>query len=760
MKLKLFTTVLLVLLTCPALPASASTHAGEKQYVMILNSYNKGYAWTDNLVTGIEDVLLPRTNIITKVEYMDTKINNTDNYYLLLKELYATKYEHNTPDIIISSDDDALRFLRRYRDELFPGIPVVFCGVNNFTAAKVAGFSLYTGINEAADFPTNLSLILKLHPNISTIYVINDRLTTAGYLKNEFSRAAQAYNGVVRFVYLDDITMEDLTSSLSRLPADSVVFYLSFFKDKTGKTYTPGEAIPAISRASAVPVYGAVDYMLGLGIVGGMLKSSYYQGEAAAKLALRVMDGEPISNIPVVLKSPNQYMFDYRMLTAMGIKKRLLPKESLFINEPETFYYKYKKLIWTTAGIILSMVVFIIVLLFNIKKRIRAQKGLQTIIRSTSSILNYQSPDSFRKELARQLNRLFPLRTSPSLFKHTATGNSPEGVSFPTPVSDADQAAMDEMPSNATQFIVDSLKEEKCAVRRKNGVAFFKSVYLPGNLAYLHGKRGLDDLDRDLLEIFASNVTMAIDNLEKHKIEKSLETANLIQMSMLPGNFDEFSEKHGIDLHAFLAPAKEVGGDLYDFFAVDNDHIGFVVGDVSGKGVPAALFMAMAKSLIRSAAEGNTHPDQIIAKANDALCKNNEQSMFVTVFLAILNRTTHELFYTSAGHNPPYIVRSNGDIIQIDVTPGLVMGGFEGSPYSVESIGLNKGDGLYIYTDGVTEAMNRTAELYDEKRLEAVLMKHASATANEMNRHIIEDLQQFVDDAPQSDDITMLFMRV
>lgn len=760
MKLNALIIAVIVCSACALLPAIDTAHAQGKKHVMILNSYNKGYAWTDTLVKGIEDVLSRHAAVITKVEYMDTKLNNSDAYSLLLKQLYAAKYAQNSPDIIISSDDDALRFLRRYRDALFPGVPVVFCGVNNFTPSKVEGFSLYTGVNEAADFKTNLSLILNLHPDTRTIYVINDQLTTAGFLKQAFNKAADIYRNDIQFVFFDDISMADLKKKVSDRPMDSLIFYLSFFKDNTGRSYTPEEAIPMITQASSVPVYGAVDYMLGLGIVGGMLKSSYFQGDAAAKLALRVLDGEPISEIPVILKSPNQYMFDYRELKARKIDLNRLPADSLLINEPETFYYKYKQLIWTTACVMLTLVVFIVVLLFNIKKRMRAQRGLQTIISSTASILNYQSADHFRQELANQLNRLFPLQSSPSLFKHGSKTETPEKVCFPTPVSDEDQAAMDIMPRTVSELIIDSLAQNQCAVHRKNGVALFKSTYLPGNLAYLNGKRDLDDLDRDLLEIFTGNITMAIDNLEKHKIEKSLETANQIQMSMLPGNFEEFSAKHGIDLHAFLEPAREVGGDFYDFFAIDKDHLCFVVGDVSDKGVPAALFMAMAKSLIRSAAENNTHPEEIIAKANNALSRNNEQSMFVTVFLAVFNMSTHELSYTSAGHNPPYIVRADGNIVQVQATPGLVMGGFEGFPYITESLQLHSGDGLYIYTDGVTEAMDKNDKVYDEKRLEGVLTTNGSVGAEALNRHINDDLKMFVEDAPQSDDITMLFVRV
>ena len=750
--------LVLIALVFSALPVLADTNA--KKHVLLLNAYSKGYAWTDNIVKGVEDVLLSQDNIILTIEYMDTKVNNTQTYYQMLSYLYETKYANRSFDAIISSDDDALKFLKKYREQLFPKVPVIFCGVNNFTKDKVEGFSLYTGVNEAADFPTTLSLMLKLHPNTKKIYVINDQLTTAGFLKKEFLKAAKSYDEFVQFIFLEDTSMADLRAEVSTLSQDSLIFYLSFFKDNTGKTFTPGEAIPLISEASSVPFYGSVDYMLDQGIVGGMLKSSYFQGETAANQALKVLGGQNISSIPVVLKSPNQYMFDYHKLMEWGIDKNKLPKESRIINEPETLYYKYKQLIWTITAIVTILVIFIIVLLFNIKKRIRAQKGLQTIINATASIVDYQSLDNFRDQLVDQLTQLLPVKKQMVLFNHNTPEDDTSELCFPDPVSQTDETGMNKMPKKASQMVLDSLKTEKCSVNKKNGIAFFKSRYLPGNLIYLKGKKGMDDLDRDLLEIFTNNVTMSIDNIEKHKIEEALEMAKQIQMSMLPGNFEAFSTQHNIDLHAFLSPAKEVGGDLYDFFAVDKEHLCFVVGDVSGKGIPAALFMAMSKSLIRSAAEGNTNPDQIITKANNILSRDNEQGMFVTVFLGIYNLTTRELSYTSAGHNPPYIVTASGSIQQITPKPGFVLGGFEGTPYISEKIQINKGDGLYIYSDGVTEAMSKINEEYGESRLEKTLAANARASAAQLNAQVQKDLNLFVDGAPQSDDITMLFIRV
>ncbi len=726
--------------------------------ILLINSYSQGYAWTDNIVQGIEDILSESTNNILKIEYMDTKVINTSGYYRLLHDLYAKKYHGSTFDIIITSDDDAFHFAEQYRDELFPGTPVVFCGVNNFNPSMAKGFSNYTGVNEEADFTANLELILSLHPKTQRIYVINDRMTTAESLKQEFSQAALPFQNKVEFVYLDDLALADLKEKLAVVPSQSVIFYLSFFKDARGQSYTPEEVLPILSQATTAPMYGAVDYMLGYGIVGGMLKSSYYQGKTAGKLALEILSGVDVAGISVVTKSPNQYMFDFNQLQRHSISIGSLPANRIIVNEPETFYYRFKQLIWTTIAIFTTLLGFIVILLFNIRKRKRAQRGLQTIITMASSIVDYQSLESFKTALVEQLSVLLPIKNNPLLLKYTAQVET-EGDTQSQSMSDRDQSIIRQLPKQAAQLIGSALNEKRCAVNHKHGVAFFKSQYLPGNVIYIEGTKGLDDLDRDLLEIFANNVTMSIENIEKHKIEKSLETARQIQMSMLPTTFGEFSQQHGVDLHAFLIAAKEVGGDLYDFFAIDEDNLCFLVGDVSDKGVPAALFMAMAKSLIRSAAENNICPDQIITKANNQLSRNNEQSMFVTVFLAVYNVKNQKLSFTSAGHNPPYILSQNGEVKMLRPLPGIVLGAFPGASYTAETVDLQKGESLYIYSDGVTEAMNIDLELFGEERLESALAKYHQETSAGMNQGVMSELQNFVQNAPQSDDISMLYVR-
>ena len=305
-----------------------------KQRILVLNSYNQGYRWTDNIVRAIGDKFGENPNIIINIEYMDTKMINNMDHFEWLKHLYKNKYEKYTIDVIISSDDDALKFLRKYQEELFPGVPIVFCGVNNFSNRKVRDLDNYTGVNEKSGFKDNIELFLTLHPNTKKLYVINDNLTTAIALQAEFFEAFKEYENQLDVEVLSDISIRALVNKVSSLEEDSIIYYLSFFSDSTGRTFTPNEVIPYVSKASPVPVYGSVDYMLGHGIIGGAFVSGYFQGKSAANAAEKILQGVHTEKIPVIMDNPSKHMFDYQQLKRFNIDVSKLPKDSTIINQP------------------------------------------------------------------------------------------------------------------------------------------------------------------------------------------------------------------------------------------------------------------------------------------------------------------------------------------------------------------------------------------------------------------------------------------
>jgi len=245
----------------------------------------------------------------------------------------------------------------------------------------------------------------------------------------------------------------------------------------------------------------------------------------------------------------------------------------------------------------------------------------------------------------------------------------------------------------------------------------------------------------------------------RERIESELRIARDIQMGLVPKEFPPFPEKQEFEIHAILEPAREVGGDLYDFFFTDETHLCFLVGDVSGKGVPASLFMAMAKTLIKSIAAGKTDPAAIVRRVNHDLAADNPFMMFVTLFLGILDIETGSLSYCNGGHNPPFLLRFDGETLPLAGTHGLALGVSEDFVYRSSQINLLKGDILFVYTDGVTEAMDPRGVLFSEKRLQEALSGMGEMTVQEINKAVLKAVFNFADTAPQADDITMLALK-
>ena len=243
---------------------------------------------------------------------------------------------------------------------------------------------------------------------------------------------------------------------------------------------------------------------------------------------------------------------------------------------------------------------------------------------------------------------------------------------------------------------------------------------------------------------------------EKERIGAELNVATQIQADMLPRIFPPFPEKSEFDLFATMDPAKEVGGDFYDFFLIDEDHVGLVMADVSGKGVPAALFMVIAKTLIKNRALMGGSPSDVLSYANDQLCEGNEAELFVTVWFGILEISTGKGVAANAGHEHPAIRRKDGKFELVVYRHSPAVATMEGIPFKQHEFELHPGDSLFVYTDGVAEATNAHDELYGTDRMLEALNRNPDATAEELLKTVRESIDEFVGDAPQFDDITML----
>ncbi len=247
---------------------------------------------------------------------------------------------------------------------------------------------------------------------------------------------------------------------------------------------------------------------------------------------------------------------------------------------------------------------------------------------------------------------------------------------------------------------------------------------------------------------------------EKERIGAELDVARHIQASMLPCIFPAFPERHEFDIYATMTPAKEVGGDFYDFFLVDDDHLALVIADVSGKGVPAALFMMISKTLIKSATQNGLSPKEVLEKVNNQLCESNEAEMFVTVWLGIMEISTGKMKCANAGHEFPAIMHSGGDWELYKDRHGFVLAGMENSKYKEYEIDLKEGDRIFVYTDGVAEATDINNNLYGTDRMIDALNRAKDKRCDELLKYLHEDIDTFVGEADQFDDITMLTLEI
>ncbi len=280
---------------------------------------------------------------------------------------------------------------------------------------------------------------------------------------------------------------------------------------------------------------------------------------------------------------------------------------------------------------------------------------------------------------------------------------------------------------------------------------------------YIDNEDSTGVLARSFIRIYNSIKTnldqLQIATSEKEIFETEFDVARDIQSNMLPTDFEEFSQKELFEVYAYMSPAREVGGDFYDYFKVDDDNVYFVIGDVSDKGIPATLFMVKTLYLIKNHSRFNENLSQMIGEVNDLAYERNNEEFFLTTWIGKLNLKTGKLSYVNAGHNQPLIKHDSNSFEYMDTHPNLVIGGMEGISYVEHEIDLNAGDMLFLYTDGVTEANENYNEFYGEDRLRDILNKNKdeklSGIINEVNR----DIDKFCNNSEQFDDTSMLIIK-
>jgi two-component system cell cycle sensor histidine kinase/response regulator CckA len=315
--------------------------------------------------------------IETFTEYMDTKRVFDDKYLSDLAALLAHKYRNRRFDAIISSDDHAFQFLLSHHDEITPGVPVVFCGVNYFKDPFIADAPFFTGVVEAFSIKDTIDAALIINPNLKRVYSVVDKTVTGKANLKLLEDVIPIYGDRLKFITITDKDMTEVQTEVSRLPPDSIVLLLAFTSDRSGNTFSLEQSADLITAASNSPVFSFWDFHLNHGVVGGMLTTGVSQGKTAAKLALRIIDGESPADIPVIKTSPNRYIFDYAVLKKFGIDLERLPSGSAVVNKQLSFYEKHRRLVWLVSLAFGVLLLFTVLLTVNLLARRSAEALLK-----------------------------------------------------------------------------------------------------------------------------------------------------------------------------------------------------------------------------------------------------------------------------------------------------------------------------------------------------------------------------------------------
>jgi len=307
--------------------------AADGPTVLQLNSYHPGFDWSDSLVEGIRDEFADAgVPVDLRVEYMDAKRISDPGHLENLRRLYAHKYAEIPVDLVIASDDQAFGFMREHGDDLFPGVPVVFCGVNYYSPEMIAGWGNVTGVAERPGIRETIDLALRLHPETRTIYIVNDHTPTGVANRQAAEGVIRRYGTGVSFVYLEGMESGALQDALSALPPASIVLLLSYNRDPAGRYFSYQESARFVSDATDAPVYGIFKPVLGHGVVGGYFTDPEVQGRLAARQAIHILQGTPAGSIPVVMDAGGVYAFDAGELERFGIPEPALPEGSELVT--------------------------------------------------------------------------------------------------------------------------------------------------------------------------------------------------------------------------------------------------------------------------------------------------------------------------------------------------------------------------------------------------------------------------------------------
>ncbi|EGJ50516.1 signal transduction histidine kinase, nitrogen specific, NtrB [Desulfocurvibacter africanus subsp. africanus str. Walvis Bay] len=351
---------------------------GKKRNILYINSYQNGYIWSDTILDGIRETFVQSgLQIDLQVEYLDAKKHPDYAVREQLRALMAVKFRNIDFDAVIVSDNDAFSFALDYRQELFPGVPLVFCGVNHFDSETIAGQAAVTGVLEHTRVAETLKLAMRLHPGRKRLLVIGDESTTSVAIEAQVRDAMPQFKDRLTFDYRRVNNMEELTRTVETADRNTIIYHIPYYMDEGGTFLTPWEVEAAVAEMTDVPIYSGWVFLLGHGMLGGMLLSGEHQGHLAAQMVLDILAGKSPDDIPVLERTDEQYYFDNDVLARHGIPHDRLPAGSIIINQPKPFYELEKPVFWTIMASLGVLTAVLFFLALNIRQRKYAERRLK-----------------------------------------------------------------------------------------------------------------------------------------------------------------------------------------------------------------------------------------------------------------------------------------------------------------------------------------------------------------------------------------------
>jgi two-component system cell cycle sensor histidine kinase/response regulator CckA len=358
------------------IPPSVSQAVQDKKSVLYLNSYHDGYHWSDGLLAGVRSVLnQSRYKVDLQIEYMDAKKFHYDIISKNLLSLYREKFKNESFDIVILSDNDALNFVNQHRQDLFPDIPVVFCGVNDLQARDTATGNI-TGVVEVFDFIATLNIAKTLHPKKDRLVILIDNSTAGRAIRRQAEKILQENDTGLQIEFWIQLSLEETQKRVRNLPDDTFLFIAPYYQTIDGRFYTSEEVSEAIYKHSSVPIYTAWEFMVGYGAVGGRVLSGFEHGKTAGVMALQILNGSTADEIPIVREPGGINLFDYKVMERLKINRQLLPPDRKIINAPAAIYSLSRELFWTIMISFLLLLMALIAMLGAMLERRKVERKI------------------------------------------------------------------------------------------------------------------------------------------------------------------------------------------------------------------------------------------------------------------------------------------------------------------------------------------------------------------------------------------------